>query len=138
MTWALWVLMLLEILVRRGQQESVEKLPGLSPGPANRTAERPTGSRMLTAIAPAGAGVTAMKVDDGRKRRWHLSPLPELLHGALCSRGLPEAVYNRIVINSHCQPLGNLAKIDKGIIRWKLHIRSAKEELLLLFRGTNV
>jgi hypothetical protein len=110
-TLALWELTLFEVLVRRGQQELVKKMPGLSPGQANRTTERPTGSRVLAAITRTG--VTAMKADDGRKPRWHSSPLPELVHGTLCSLGLPEAVYNRIFINSMFQLLGNLDKTGK-------------------------
>ena len=54
---------------------------------------------MLTAIAREG--ITATEVDDGEERRWHLSPLPELVHGVLSSLGLSEAIYNRILINSN-------------------------------------
>jgi transposase len=98
-TLALRVLTLFEVLVRRGQEQSGQKLPGLYPGQASRTTERPTGSRVLAAIAREG--ITATEVDDGEERRWHLSPLPELVHGVLSSLGLPEAVYSRILINSN-------------------------------------
>ena len=54
---------------------------------------------MLTAIAREG--ITATEADDGEERRWHLSPLPELVRGVLSSLSLPEEVYNRILINSN-------------------------------------
>jgi transposase len=98
-TLALRVLTLFEVLVRRGQEQSDKKLPGLYPGQASRTTERPTGSRVLAAIAREE--ITATEVDDGEERRWHLSPLPELVYGVLSSLGLPEAVYDRILINSN-------------------------------------
>lgn len=98
-TLALRVLTLFEVLVRRGQEQSGQKLPGLYPGQASRTTERPTGSRVLAAIAREG--ITATEVDDGEERRWHLTPLPELVQGVLSSLGLPEAVYNRILGNSN-------------------------------------
>jgi transposase len=98
-TLALRVLTWFEVLVRRGQEQSGEKLPGLYPGQASRTTERPTGSRVLSAIARGG--ITATEVDDGEERRWHLSPLPELVQGVLSSLGLSEAIYHRILDQSN-------------------------------------
>jgi transposase len=98
-TLALRVLTLFEVLVRRGQEQTGQKLPGLYPGQAGRTTERPTGSRVLAAIAREE--ITATAVDDGEQRRWHLDPLPELVRGVLSSLGLSEAVYNRILIDSN-------------------------------------
>jgi transposase len=97
-TLALRVLTLLEVLVRRGQGESGKKLPGLYPGQATRTTERPTGTRVLEAIAREGITATAM--DDGEQRRWHLGPLPELVSGVLSSLGLSEEIYSRILLGS--------------------------------------
>ena len=97
-TLALRMLTLFEVLVRRGQERSGKKLPGLYPGQASRTAESPTGSRVLSAIAREG--ITATEVDDGEERRWHLSPLPELVQRVLSSLGLSEAIYNRILVDS--------------------------------------
>ena len=94
-TLALRVLTLLEVLVRRGQAESGKKLAGLYAGQASRTTDRPTGPRVLEAIAREG--VTATEVDDGEQRRWHLGPLPELVSGVLSSLGLTEEIYNRIL-----------------------------------------
>jgi transposase len=84
-TLALRMLTLFELLVRRGQQQSGPKLPGLYPGQASRTTESPTGSRVLGAIAREG--ITATEVDDGEERRWHLSPLPDLVQRVLSSLG---------------------------------------------------
>ena len=98
-TLALRVLTLFEVLVRRGQEQSGEKLPGLYPGQASRTTERPTGSRVLAAIAREG--ITATEVDDGEERRWHLDSSAGAGEGVLSSLGLTEAVYNRILINSN-------------------------------------
>ena len=97
-TLALRMLTLFEVLVRRGQERSGKKLPGLYPGQASRTAESPTGSRVLSAIAREG--ITATEVDDGEERRWHLSPLPELVQRVRSSLGLSEAIYNRILVDS--------------------------------------
>jgi transposase len=50
-TLALRVLMLFEVLVRRGQERSEEKLPGLYPGQAKRVTESPTaGSKPVIAV----------------------------------------------------------------------------------------
>jgi transposase len=98
-TLALRMLTLFEVLVRRGQEQSGQKLPGLYPGQASRTTESPTGSRVLSAIAREG--ITATEVDDGEERRWHLSPLPVLVQRVLSSLGLSEAIYNRILVSSN-------------------------------------
>jgi transposase len=97
-TLALRLLTSFEVLVRRGQERSGKKRPGLYPGQASRTAESPTGSRVLSAIAREG--ITATEVEDGEGRRGHLSPLPELVQRVLSSLGLSEAIYNRILVDS--------------------------------------
>jgi transposase len=97
-TLGLRVLTLFEVLVRRGQAGSQEKLPGLYPGQANRTTDRPTASRVLGAIARLE--ITATRVDDGDASRWHLSPLPPLVRRVLGDLGLAETVYSCVVTNS--------------------------------------
>jgi transposase len=97
-TLALRILTLFEVLVRRGQEQAGEKLPGLYPGQASRTTDRPTASRVLSAIARAE--ITATRVDDGDDRRWHLTPLPQLVSRVLAYLGLAETVYTQIVMNS--------------------------------------
>jgi transposase len=98
LTMALRVLTLFEVLVRRGQEEHGEKLPELYPGQANRTTDRPTASRVLSAIARCK--ITVIGVGDGDDRRWHLNPLPHLVSRVLAYLGLAETVYTQIVINS--------------------------------------
>ncbi len=53
-TLALRVLMLFEVGVRRGQQESGEKLKGLYPGQTKQVTDRPTAKRVLKAILLGG------------------------------------------------------------------------------------
>jgi transposase len=98
LTLALRVLTLFELLVRQGQERHEEKLPGLYPGQARRTTERPTGSRVLSAIALAE--VTLTRVEVGDDVCWHLTPLPLLLRRVLAYLGLPETVYTGLVIDS--------------------------------------
>ena len=97
-TLALRVLMLFEVLVRRGQQENSEKLKGLYPGQAKRDTERPTAKRVLAAISRAEVTLTQMV--SGSEVRWHLKTLPVLVRQVLGYLGLSEAVYTRLVINS--------------------------------------
>jgi hypothetical protein len=98
LTLALRVLTLFEVLVRRGQDQDSEALPGLYPGQASRTTDRPTAQRVLEAIARTGVTLTRVEGDDGG--RWQLSPLPVLVTRVLGYLGLSEEVYTRLVINS--------------------------------------
>jgi transposase len=95
---ALRVLTLFEVLVRRGQEASGENLPGLYPGQAKRTTDRPTAQRVLEAIARTG--VTLIRVGCGEGSRWHLTALPVLVKQVLAYLGLFDEVYTRLVINS--------------------------------------
>jgi transposase len=97
-TLALRVLTLFEVLVRRGQEQSGETLPGLYPGQAKRVTESPTAKRVLEAIARAR--ITLTQVESGGEVRWHLTPLPKLVKRVLDYLGLSEAVYTRLLINS--------------------------------------
>jgi transposase len=97
-TLALRVLTLFEFLVRRGQEESGEKLPRLYPGQPKRTTDRPTGQRVLEAVARAQ--ITLTQVASGGEVRWHLKALPELVKRVLGYLKLSEAVYTQLVINS--------------------------------------
>ena len=97
-TLALRVLTLFELLVRRGQQQSGTKLEALYPGQPKRVTDRPTGQRVLEAIARAQ--ITLTQVTSGGGRCWHLRPLPELVKRVLGYLGLSETVYTRLVINS--------------------------------------
>lgn len=97
-TLGLRVLTLFEILVRRGQQQSGQKLQGLYPGLPKRTTDRPTGKRVLEAIC--WAEITLIQVESGDGRRWHLNSLPKLVKQVLSYLGLSEEVYTRLVMNS--------------------------------------
>ena len=97
-TLALRVLTLFEMLVRRGQAQGAEKLPGLYPGQAKRVTDRPTAKRVLEAISRAQ--ITLTQVESNGEVRWHLSPLPKLVKQVLACLGLSTAVYTRLVINS--------------------------------------
>ena len=99
-TLALRVLLLFEVLVRRGQDHEVAggELKGLYPGQAKRTTERPTATRVLKAIAQARITLTTIRSDPGCRR--HLTPLPVLVKTILRYLGLSEEVYTRLVINS--------------------------------------
>jgi transposase len=97
-TLGLRVLTLFEILVRRGQQHSGEKLQGLYPGLPKRTTDRPTGKRVLEAIC--WAEITLIQVESAEGRHWHLNSLPRLVKQVLAYLGLPEEVYARLIMNS--------------------------------------
>jgi transposase len=91
-------LMLFEVLVRRGQEQSGQRLKGLYPGQPKRTTARPTAKRVLEAIARARITLTWLVESSGR--RYHLSRLPELVKRVLRYLGLSERVYTRLVMNS--------------------------------------
>jgi transposase len=97
-TLALRVLMLFEVLVRRGQQETGEKLKGLYPGQAKQVTDRPTAKRVLGAISRAELTLTQMV--SGGEVHWHLETLPVLVKQVLGYLRLSEAVYTRLAINS--------------------------------------
>ena len=97
-TLALRVLMLFEVLVRRGQQESGEQLKGLYPGQAKQVTDRPTAKRVLGAISRAE--ITLTRMVSGGEVHWHLKTLPVLVKQVLGYLGLSDAVYTRLVINS--------------------------------------
>ncbi len=98
LTLALRVLTLFEVLVRRGQDQSGEGLPGLYPGQEKRTTDRPTAQRVLEAIARTG--VTRTRVRSSGGCRWHLTALPVLVKRVLGYLGLSEEVYIRLAMNS--------------------------------------
>jgi transposase len=98
LTLALRVLMLFEVLVRRGQDKTGKPLPGLYPGQPTRTTDRPTAKRVLEAIARAR--ITLSWVEHEKKQCCHLDKLPELVKRVLRYLGLTERVYTRLVINS--------------------------------------
>jgi transposase len=97
-TLGLRVLALFEVLVRRGQEQSGEKLQGLYPGLPKRTTDRPTGKRVLEAIS--WAEITLSQVESESGCHWHLDSLPKLVKQVLGYLGLSEEVYTRLAINT--------------------------------------
>jgi transposase len=95
---ALRVLMLFEVLVRRGQEQSGQPLKGLYPGQSNRTTDRPTAKRVLEAIARAR--ITLIWVEDSVGRYCYLTGMSETVKHVLRYLGLSERVYTRLVMNS--------------------------------------
>ena len=91
-TLALRVLMLFEVLVRRGQDQDDEKLEGLYPGQAKRTTNRPTAKRVLEAIARARLTLTLVEIDEGCRR--HLTPLPVVVTKVLETSDSPRMCTN--------------------------------------------
>jgi transposase len=98
LTLALRILTLFEVLVRRGQDQSGERLAELYPGQPKRTTASPTARRVLKAIA--GKGITLTEVGSGPECRWHLTAVPVLVKRVLGYLGLSEEIYTRLVINS--------------------------------------
>jgi transposase len=97
-TLALRVLTSFEVLVRRGQDQSREKLKGLYPGQPKRVTDQPTAQRVLEAIARKR--ITLSRVQSGDDSIWHLGALPDLVSRVLEYLGLTDEVYTRLVINS--------------------------------------
>ena len=97
-TLALRVLTLFEVLVRRGQEQSGKKLPGLYPGQESRTTE----------VRRDRGCWRRSRWRGSRRRRWTMVrralaslSLPELVHRVLASLGISEAIYNRILVSSN-------------------------------------
>ena len=98
LTLALRLLTLFELLVRRGQAQRGEPLMGLYPGQASRKTDRPTGFRVLGAIARLE--ITLTWVDRPEGGCWHLTPLPELLIRVLSYLDLNPSIYERLADNT--------------------------------------
>lgn len=93
------VLTLFELVVRTKLAEKGEALSGLYTGQASRKTDRPTGVRILKAIARMEITATQMPGDMGEE--WHLSALPPLLGQILDLAGLPITLYSKLAtVNS--------------------------------------
>jgi transposase len=98
LTVALRLLTLFEVLMRQGQARRKEPWRGLYPGQAHRATERPTGLRVLGAIARLEMTLTQINGPDGD--HWSISPVPELLERVLSYLDLSPALYKRLAENS--------------------------------------
>jgi transposase len=98
LTLALRLLTLIETQVRRGLARTGEQLAGLYEGQLGRTTDRPTGVRLLKAVARAE--ITLTRIQMGKRHLWHLTPLPKLLAQVLAYLGLSPSLYKRLAENS--------------------------------------
>jgi transposase len=98
LTIALRLLTLFELTVRAAWATTGEELTGLYEGQPSRKTSRPTGTRMLKAIARMG--VTLTRVMAGADSRWYVSALPALLARILELAGLSLALYTGLAPNT--------------------------------------
>lgn len=91
---ALRVLTLFELVVRARLEEREETLSGLYPGQEKRKTNRPTGVRLLRAIARME--ITATQIVGMQESEWHLSTLPPLLLQILDLAGLSLSLYTKL------------------------------------------
>ena len=104
---ALRVLTLLEIVLRAKLAESGEKLEGMYEGQKNRQEGKPTGKRMLRAIA--GLEMTLSLIRLGERQWWHLPPLPRLLVRVLDLLRLSPSLYTNLTASCPRPPPASLA-----------------------------
>jgi transposase len=98
LTIALRVLTLFELRVRAGLSEAKEELAGLYEGQPNRKTDRPTGARLLKAIARLE--ITIVCLDACPQMDWHLTKLSPLLLRVLELVNLSPELYTRLIGNS--------------------------------------
>jgi transposase len=99
---ALRVLTLMEIVLRAQLVETGEKLPGMHEGQKNKLEGKPTGKRMLRAIA--GLEMTLSLIQVGLQQCWYLPPLPNLLARVLALLGLSPSLYTNLPAASPRSP----------------------------------
>lgn len=95
---ALRVLTLIEIVVRGKLAETGEKLEGMHEGQKTKMDGKPTGKRLLSAIA--GLEVTLSMIEVGKQQWWYLPPLPKLLSRVLDLLGLSASLYTGLIHSS--------------------------------------
>jgi transposase len=98
LTLALRLLTLLETQTRRGLAQESATLTGLYPGQPTRTTDRPTGVRLLKAVAQTE--ITLTQVDVHGEISWHITPLPVWIERVLGYLGLSPALYASLAENS--------------------------------------
>jgi len=104
---ALRVLTLLEIVLRAKLAETGEKLEGMHEGQKNKLEGKPTGKRMLRAIA--GLEMTLSLIQVGLQQWWYLPPLPTLLGRVLDLLGLSQSLYSKLTNSCFRSPSAPLA-----------------------------
>jgi transposase len=98
LTIALRLLTFFELRVRASLEESEEELSGLYEGQPKRKTSRPTGTRLLKAIARMEITLSCVTTSD--ESGWYLSVLPPLLLRILALAGLSLNVYTDLADNS--------------------------------------
>jgi transposase len=104
---ALRVLTLVEIVLRAKLAETGEKLGGMHEGQKNKLEGKPTGKRMLRAIA--GLEMTLSLIQVGLEQWWYLPALPRLLVRVLDLLGLSTSLYTNLANSCSRPPPGPLA-----------------------------
>src|SRR5262245_48543035 len=94
LTVGLRLLSLIEVASRQGLAQAREELAELYEGQPTRTTSRPTGVRLLRAVARLRLSLFGLP--QGGEVRWHLNPLPPLLERVLRLLGLDPALYTRL------------------------------------------
>jgi transposase len=98
LTIALRVLTLFELRVRAGLSAAEEELAGLYEGQPKRKTARPTGTRLLKAIARLE--ITIVCLVAGQSMAWQLTKLSPLLLRVLDLVNLSPELYTRLIVNS--------------------------------------
>jgi transposase len=94
------VLTLLEFVVRRRLASAHTGLAGLYAGSPQRTTARPTAERLLESFQE----LTLTIIREGRRRRYHLTPLSRVHQRILALLDFPVDIYTRFSIDSRKPP----------------------------------
>jgi transposase len=97
---ALRVLTRLEFVVRRRLAAAGANLKGLYAGNPKRATARPTAERLLEAFQ----GLTRTSIREGRRRRYHLTPLSRVHQRILTRLDFPVDIYTRLWTDARKPP----------------------------------
>jgi transposase len=100
LSMGLRVLTLLEFVVRRRLAAAKTVLAGLYAGNPKRATARPTTERLLKAFQ----GLTLTIIREGRRRRYHLTPLSRVQQRILARLDFPVDIYTRLCADFHKPP----------------------------------
>jgi transposase len=94
------VLTRLELVIRRRLAAARTGLAGLYAGNPKRATARPTTERLLERFE----GLTLTIIREGRRRRYHLTPLSRVQRRILALLNFPVDIYTRLCPDSHKPP----------------------------------
>jgi transposase len=94
------VLTRLELVIRRRLAAARTGLAGLYAGNPTRATARPTTERLLEALQ----GLTLTIIREGRRQRYHLTPLSRVQRRILALLNFPVDLYTRLCPDSHKPP----------------------------------